>query len=310
MTADNLNKTGEIQDDRHEDGLGEGHADEPASGQTTGRAAGDERVNGLSRHALLANCFELMAEILGPFIDQRMAGYFEDEESWREAAANRLGRSNEHGDTDPLFQLLVLRRFWGPVFADYFDVDLRGIIGELIDTRNKWAHFNLPRDPDSLDRAVLAIERLISPLAPEYCGELRVTRAQLRSSPHMERLGRTVEPKPAAPEMDSTGEGSDQVPSETEVAELATQLSETESVFLDLKERYGDVVSELESSREVAAKKQMLLSALENQLVMIQTRTTAAEAILAEEQTTRYRVEWLVVGLLATLTLFLVLSNS
>lgn len=297
MTADNLRTTGDDELDS---------SDDTATVETSAANVRAERVSGLSRHALLADCFELMAEVLGPFIDGRMAGYFEDEESWREAAANRLGRSNEHGDTDPLFQLLVLRRFWGPVFADYFGVDLRGIIGELIDTRNKWAHFNLPRDPDALDRSVLAIERLVSPLAPEHGGELRIRRAQLRSSPHLEP---TVNPANGTTESTPVTE-EPSPPSDLEVTELATQLTETESVFRDLQEKYGDVVSELESSRQVAARKQLLLSALENQLVMIQTRTTAAEAILAEERTTRYRIEWLVVGLLATLTLFLVLANS
>ncbi len=303
MTADSV--------DRDPDQGGGADFRQPVATPVSGGSKGSEdHRSGLSRHALLADCFELMAEVLGPFIDQRMAGYFEDEESWTEAAANRLGRSNDHGDTDPLFQLLILRRFWGPVFAEYFDTDLRGIIGELIDTRNKWAHFNLPRDPDSLDRSVLAIERLISPVAPEHSGELRATRAQLRSSPHLERLS-PIEPDPEALASSAEAEeDSGQTPSDTEVAQLAAQLTETESVFRDLQERYGDVVSELQSSRAVAAKKQLHLSALEQQLILIRTRTSAAEAILAEERTTRYRIEWLVVGLLATLTMFLVLANS
>jgi len=264
-------------------------------------------LTGGSRHALLADCFELMAGVLGPFIDEQMAGYFDDEESWTEAAANRLGRANEHGKTDPLFQLLVLRRFWGPVFADYFGVDLRGIIGELIDTRNQWAHFSLPHDPEALDRAVLAVERLISPLAPEHCRHLRVVRAGLRTSPQLPSMN-TTPPGDAAVNADP--EHADETPSESEVATLAAQLSETETVFQDLKEQYGDVVSKLESSREAVALKQLNLIALERQLAQIQSRTRAAETILADERTTRYRVEWLVVGLLATLTLFLVLANS
>lgn len=297
-TSDNLDQM------NGHDGTDTAVEGDPGSPSGTGQA---RRVT--SRHALVADCFEMMADVLGPFIDQRMGGYFDDEESWAEAAANRLGRPNEHGETDPLFQLLVLRRFWGPVFADYFGVDLRGIVGELIDTRNKWAHFSLPRDPDSLDRSVLAIERLISPLAPEQCRELRRIRAEIRASPHTAREtpaghGNGLTAPPEEPDPTAL------VPSETEVAQLASQLAETESVFLDLQEQYGDVVSKLESSRQVAARKQLHLSALEEQLVLIQSRTSAAEAILAEERTTRYRIEWLVVGLLATLTLFLVLANS
>jgi hypothetical protein len=54
----------------------------------------------------------------------------------------------------------------------------------------------------------------------------------------------------------------------------------------------------------------MRLVALERQLMEIEGRTLAAEAFLAEERTTRYRIEWLFVGLLATLLLFMVLANA
>lgn len=132
-----------------------------------------ERDLAIGRHAVMAEAFELLANHLGPFIDDRMAEYFCNEPSWAEAAANRLGRPAEHGATDPLFQLLVLRRFWGPVFADFYGQDLRQIIGQLIETRNKWAHFSFPHNPEALQRSVLAIERLLAPVEPGITGRLR-----------------------------------------------------------------------------------------------------------------------------------------
>ncbi len=133
----------------------------------------------VGRHAVMAEAFEVLADHLGPFIDQRMADYFHDEPSWAEAAANRLGRPTEHGATDPLFQLLVLRRFWGPVFADFYGQDLRQIVSQLIETRNKWAHFSFPDEPQALQRAVLAIERLLAPVEPAVTGRLRRLRAEV-----------------------------------------------------------------------------------------------------------------------------------
>lgn len=259
----------------------------------------------MSRHGLLAACFELMGEVLGPFIDENMSGYFEDEESWAEAAANRLGRANEHGDTDPLFQLLVLRRFWGPIFARHFDTDLRGIIGELIDTRNMWAHLNLPDDANALDRSVLAIERLISPLAPSRCRELRTVRAEIRS------LGDSS----LEPAMTSTIEPFENAISDSDISNddvdvLIAQLAETEAVFDELKAQHAEVTSRLETSRQKTAERQMHLQAVQQQLALIQSRTAAAESILAEERTVRHRIEWLAVGLLATLTLFMVLTGT
>ncbi len=251
----------------------------------------------VSRHGLLAQAFEIMADSLGPFIDERMEVYFADEPSWSEAAANRLGRPAEHGATDPLFQLLVLRRFWGPVFADFFGHDLRGLVTELIETRNLWAHFSLPGELDTLDRAILATERLLAPIDPEATVRLR----RLRSRLH--------DPVTATGDHPAAGDG-DETSLEVDIVALEAQLSETESVFQDLQSRYGDVVSELDRSRRIAASKQMRLVALERQLMEIEGRTLAAEAFLAEERTTRYRIEWLFVGLLATLLLFMVLANA
>lgn len=250
----------------------------------------------VSRHGLLALAFEIMAGSLGPFIDERMERYFVDESSWSEAAANRLGRPAEHGATDPLFQLLVLRRFWGPVFADFFGQDLRGLVTELIEARNLWAHFSLPEELETLDRSILAIERLLAPIDPEATVRLRRLRSRLHDPS-------VTEPGAVS---DDLGAGDQQV----DIVALEAQLSETESVFQDLQSRYGDVVSELDRSRRIAASKQMRLATLERQLMEIEGRTLAAEAFLAEERTTRYRIEWLFVGLLATLLLFMVLANA
>lgn len=250
----------------------------------------------VSRHGLLAQAFEIMAGSLGPFIDERMALYFADEPSWSEAAANRLGRAAEHGATDPLFQLLVLRRFWGPVFADFFGHDVRGLVSELIETRNMWAHFSLPAELDTLDRAILAIERLLAPIEPDATVKLRRLRSRLHEPEPTFEGGAVTDPAGAENEVD--------------IVALEAQLSETESVFQDLQSRYGDVVSELDRSRRIAASKQMRLAVLERQLMEIEGRTLAAEAFLAEERTTRYRIEWLFVGLLATLLLFMVLANA
>ncbi len=259
----------------------------------------------VSRHALMAEAFELLADGLGPFIDERMADYFADEPSWAEAAANRLGRPAEHGAVDPLFQLLVLRRFWGPVFADTFGADLRGLIEQLIETRNTWAHFSLPEDIDELKRSVLAIERLLAPIRPELPGTLRKLRSRL-DTPDTDEASEDAETDAKIVDPIRDGDASPAV----DVADLEAQLTETETVFRELQDRYGDLESELNSSRRITAGKQLRLLAMERKLKEIERRSVAAEAFLIEERGTRYRVEWLFVGLLATLLLFMVLANT
>lgn len=250
----------------------------------------------VSRHAVVAEIFELLAHNLGPFIDERMAIHFEDEPSWAEAAANRLGRPAEHGATDPFFQLLVLRRFWGPVFAEFYQHDLRSLIGELIEVRNQWAHFRLPPDIAVLERSALAVERLLAPVSPHAASDLR----RLRSRLTVDFDGNSTDGE----------ESTLPLPSEVDVDHLAAQLTETEAVFTELQERYGNLEAELSTSRRIAADKQLRLTALEHRLVEIESRSEAAEAFLAEERYTRNRIEWLFVGLLASLLLFMILANS
>lgn len=275
----------------------------------------------VGRHALLADAFEMLARHLGPFIDERMAVYFADEPSWIDAAANRLGRPSEHGATDPLFQLLILRRFWGPVFADFFGQDLRSMIGQLIETRNQWAHFNLTSDAGELRAAILGMERLSAPIAPESTGPLRQLRAHIdhpvtpsdeqpTNALAEENEGSDANQIPADENDWDTGRSIEQVADHpgsysVDVAALEAQLSETESVFADLHAEYDQIVDELSRSRQSAARKQLRLATLERQLVEIETRALAAQAVLADERTTRDRIEWLFVGLLAGLLLLM-----
>ena len=369
-------------------------------------ASPQERDLAIGRHAVMAEAFELLADHLGPFIDVRMAQYFVDEPSWSEAAANRLGRPTEHGATDPLFQLLVLRRFWGPVFADFYGEDLRKIIGQLIDTRNMWAHFSFPEDPSALQRSVLAIERLLAPVEPDTAAHLRRLRSRVDNPVDATEVGdaqfdgpsdddpsgatKTAQPSgdaegpeadpaethpnnapsttrpatapptassisPATPTADgdplidtrsssesvsgserssgsqpnsgsklslaagqrpSVGDGAPAAAGggssspEVDVATLLAQLIETESVFLELQDRYGSLQEELNHTRRITANKQMKLSVMEQRLVEVEDQSLSVLEDLKEERVTRQHIEWLIVGLLATLLLFMVLAST
>ncbi len=236
-----------------------------------------------SRHALLAEAFELFAQSIGPMMDERMGAYLDDEPVWTEAAAHRMGRGNEHGTADPLFQLLVMRRFWGPVFAEYFGADLRPLVAELIDARNLWAHLNLPDDPAFLDQTMLAMERIIAPVTTDHMLALRRIRAAL------------LNPTPTAQDETATPPGTE------EQALLLCQLNESAAAFSELQENHERLQSELSASRKVAARKQLRLSQLEGHLADVIDRTQALEANLQHEQATRGRIEWLFVGFLAAL---------
>ncbi len=241
----------------------------------------------VSRHGQLAEAFEIFALGMGPFIDAQMHEHFADESSWTEAAANRMGRPTEHGATDPLFQLLVLRRFWGPVFSDTFATDLRRLVEQLIEARNLWAHFNLPDDTTYLESILLAIERILAPVEPDSTSELRKIRARLKNP-----IASTDE-ETAAPNVDR--------------AALEQQLSDTETAFSDLKSQQEALTSQLALARRANAGRQHRLSEMEHELLEAAGRSEILETYLRNERLTRSRMEWLFVGFIAAMLLVMVL---
>jgi hypothetical protein len=241
----------------------------------------------VSRHGQLAEAFEVLASGLGPFIDERMASYFADDLSWEETAANRMGRATEHGATDPLFQLLVLRRFWGPVFAEFFGEDLRGLLAQLIEARNLWAHFNLPDDTSYLDRILLSVERITAPVAPEYSSRLRQIRTRMKNPSTDDQLNSSVD--------------------DVDLLSLRSQLGETEGAFQDLQDQFGEVKAQLDLARKASAGKQFRLTVLERELLEASGQTAALESHLNDERDRTHRLEWLFVAFIAVMLIVMVI---
>lgn len=242
-----------------------------------------------SRHAQLAEAFEIFARGMGPFIDEGMSDYFADELSWAETAANRMGRPTEHGATDPLFQLLVLRRFWGPVFADHFGQDLRGLIGQIIEARNLWAHFSLPDDTAYLDRILLSIERVLAPVAPESVSGLRGVRTRLKNP--------------------VSGDDDSDVHEAIDTLELREQLAETEGAFQDLQDDLSSLTDELQQSRRAAANKQLRIAAIERQLSEVHGRSDVLQTYLDAERSSRNRMEWLFVAFITVMLIVMIIIS-
>jgi len=240
----------------------------------------------VSRHGQMAEAFEIFARGMGPFIDAQMHDHFADEISWTEAAANRLGRPAEHGATDPLFQLLVLRRFWGPVFSSTFHQDLRRLVEQLIEARNLWAHFSLPDDTAYLDRVLLAIERILAPVEPDSVSELRKIRARLKN--------------PVADDAKDLEVDIDRVA-------LEQQMLDTEEAFADLRRQQESLTNQLDLARRANAGRQHRLSEMEQELLEAAGRSEVLETYLRNERMIRSRMEWLFVGFIAAMLVVMVL---
>ena len=106
------------------------------------QAADRKRMLGGYR-AQVGMAFEAIAEGLAPYVDKRMSAHLEGDD-WILVASTKLGKRPDIAVslTDPQFQLEVITRFWGPVFAKELDPDLREVVKELLTARNHWAHMS------------------------------------------------------------------------------------------------------------------------------------------------------------------------
>ncbi len=247
----------------------------------------------VGRHALLARAFETFGAAMAEFVELQMVGYFGDEETtpWNLVAAGKLGRTDSSGVTDPLFQLLVIRRFWGPVFSDFFKEDLRPLVGQLVEARNLWAHFNLPSQSSYVDRLLLAMERIVAPVAPEVTTDLRALRSELH--------------EPANGDSDISIES---LVAPDSVA-LIAQLRKTEAAFEDLQRKFGELSDQLTATRRAAAGKQLKLSAAENKLKGLAREAERLESRLEAEFLSRTRMEWLFVAFITLMVMVMTLIS-
>ncbi len=239
----------------------------------------------VSRHSDMAHAFQLFSRAMSDFIDNRMGSYLQSSQ-WTQQAAQKLGRPLEHGAADPYFQLLVLQRFWGPVFSDFYGEDLRSIIQALIVMRNNWAHFALADDVNELDQAVVMMERLVAQVDFDAAIEIRGIRPRLKNPKHIEM-----------PE-----------DLETELSELQAQLEQTKSIVDSIETERSQLQDQLGQTRKISADKQLRLSSLENQLVTIREKSQALELHLEQQKAQQNRLEWLAIGFIVVLMLVLVVG--
>ncbi|HMQ26090.1 MAG TPA: Swt1 family HEPN domain-containing protein [Acidimicrobiales bacterium] len=211
---------------------------------------GDTVTSGPSYRAPMGEAFEVLAEGLAPFVDRKMAAYFPEDE-WILAAAEKLGKRADFLVTvsDPQFQLDVLNRFWGPVFARDLDPGLRGVIGELRTARNAWAHIDEdnPIDLDYALRVNHLVQELLAGVGADGAERLSELSDELRW---------------ASVRRDSADLGV------SEADALITQLAELQAERAELQER-------LDEAKQEAASATGRQRAVARQLAELQTQYAA-----------------------------------
>ncbi|MET0148089.1 MAG: Swt1 family HEPN domain-containing protein [Acidimicrobiales bacterium] len=285
--------------------------------------------------------FEAIAEGLAPYVDKRMAAYLEGDE-WILVASTKLGKRPDIAVslTDPQFQLEVITRFWGPVFAKDLAPELREVVRELLQARNHWAHMSdtqpmdLPYAERVHDLARDLLEGVGSPLAvqvDDLLDRLRWDAIHLVAEAEdiddhtalMVRLGQLEDDRAELTrQLDAARDAANSQSGRTRA--VARQLAELQTQYAavaGLKERYerlqvqleaaagtGDperVVAQLEHARRAAVALKVESSSLHSQLA-------EARALLNDPVGTAagQRVIWLMAALLATLSMVMVLVTT
>jgi hypothetical protein len=112
-----------------------------------------------------------------------MSAAFPDED-WILVAAQKLGKRRDVlvSLSDPHFQLEVMNRWWGPVFAPVLTTDLRQTVTDLRTARNHWAHpdEDHPFDLDYASRVHGSAEDLLRAIAAPEADRLADLAEQLR----------------------------------------------------------------------------------------------------------------------------------
>lgn len=211
--------------------------------------------------------FEVLAVGLAPFVDRRMRASYPDDD-WILVAASKLGKREDVlvSLSDPHFQLEVLNRFWGPVFAPVLDERMRTVIGELRVARNHWAHIDEdhPMDLEYARRVHdLAEDLLRAAEAPEAADvsrladalELEAAHRRSRGTGGDERDGLLAELAELRHERDAMEAQLTRAREEVSAAggrtrAVSRQLAELQTQYAavaGLQRRYADVQSQLEA---------------------------------------------------------------
>ncbi|CAH2573447.1 MAG: ribonuclease III [Planktothrix rubescens PR222] len=120
----------------------------------------------LSNHDRIGQSLTLLSQALSPYVEEKMRGVYKDK--WFDNAKQYLlknknfNRSDEEIFQDVHVLLTIINKQFDQVFKKYLSSE-RGLVSELIEVRNKWAHNNrflaedAFRDLDSIHRLLVKI---------------------------------------------------------------------------------------------------------------------------------------------------------
>ena len=219
-----------------------------------------------SYRAQVATAFEVLAEGLAPFVDARMAAAFPGDD-WILLAAQKLGKRRDVlvSLSDPHFQLEVMNRWWGPVFAPVLPDELRQTVTDLRTARNHWAHpdEDHPFDLDYATRVHANAEDIFRAI----------------DSPEADRIAELAEQLRWAGVRDVAREEG-----LTETDALMQQLSE-------LQKQHAELHDQLTEARQVAQSASGRTRAVSRQLAELQSQYAAVAGLRDQYEALQHQLE-------------------
>jgi ribonuclease-3 len=123
----------------------------------------------LSNNERIGQSLTLLSQALSPYVEQKMRAIYGN--SWFSqvklclSSKSNFNRSDEEIFQDVSVLLTIINQRWDKVFKDYLSPE-RGLVSELIEVRNRWAHIN-GFSPEDAFRALDSIYRLLVKIGAE-----------------------------------------------------------------------------------------------------------------------------------------------
>jgi hypothetical protein len=268
-----------------------------------------------SYRAQVGVALEVLAEGLAPFVDRSMRDEFPGAD-WIVTAATKLGKREPvlASPTDPQFQLEVMVRWWGPVFAPRLSRGTRDTVQELRKARNDWAHIDdsHPIDLDYARRIHTMGEDLLQEIGSPMADELARLAEQLQRD-----AARQAAEEQGVSEADALVMELTRLQSEREALTrqlddaqnaaraavgqqraVARQLAELQAQYAavaGLRERYREVQTQLDDAHRIGEREAQDMSAVRHQLETTEQALTQLQQessrLHAELETTRTQLE-------------------
>ena len=286
--------------------------------------------------------FEAIAEGLAPYVDKRMAAHLEGDD-WILVASNKLGKRPDIAVslTDPQFQLEVITRFWGPVFAKELDPGLRDVVKDLLAARNAWAHMSdtQPMDLPFAERVHEQARDLLDGVGSPVVEQVDELHDKLRweaiheaaeaadvddQTALMNRLAELEEDRAELTrQLDTARETAASQSGRTRA--VARQLAELQTQYAavaGLKERYERLESQLEAAAGTGDPERVVaqLEGARQAAVALRVESATLHAQLAEAReqledpvlgtAVGQRVIWLMAALLVTMSMVMVMVTT